>query len=554
MTSRLSLLSVLTFIYTLLPTPVSACGGLFCNSATPVNQAAERILFAPEPGVGLQMHVQIQYQGPPEEFSWLLPVPRGTTFGLSRASLFTALDQNYQPTFQLNRITPERCGDQSTFEFASGGVPTADRDGRSGVQVTSQSQVGPYDQVTLRGDQITEIITWLEMNGYQPPMNAEASLSPYLEEYEFLAIKLSSGRESGDIQPVSLLLPTTTPAIPIRPTSVAAEPDMGVIVHLLGSARAIPTNYQLIELNYAALDWFDPANHYAQLVSHAIDEADEGRAFVTDFAGPHAFEIEMVAPLVNPNIVLAMDEVRDAEALYQLLSRMPIDPTQTDLRQLLLGALPFSRETTQRILEYATSDRPLSDIQVDELLRDEEMNYIEIDGQALAAELTVYNEGGQSLQRAFTTHTYLTRLYTTLNAEEMTTDPTFDYNSDLDDVSQVHTADLYLTCAGERDYILTSDGLAIELGDDTDRPLIERQSGSTVRGEDTIGAAQILRPMNAGQPELISDRRDELTQRYRRSSINEALGCQQTKGHPAVLLLISLCVMLSARRRMMRTT
>jgi hypothetical protein len=105
---------------------------------------------------------------------------------------------------------------------------------------------------------------------------------------------------------------------------------MGVIVHVLGSARAIPTNYQLVELNYAALDWFNPAQHYAELVAHAVDEAEGGRAFVTDFAGEHQFGIESVAPLIAENLVLSMDEVRDGESLYQVLSRLLTGVSQPD--------------------------------------------------------------------------------------------------------------------------------------------------------------------------------------------------------------------------------
>ena len=58
------------------PLPALACGGLFCNAVTPVNQAAERILFAVD-GEQVHMHVRITYQGPPTDFGWLLPAPRG---------------------------------------------------------------------------------------------------------------------------------------------------------------------------------------------------------------------------------------------------------------------------------------------------------------------------------------------------------------------------------------------------------------------------------------------------------------------------------------------
>ncbi len=41
---------------------------------------------------------------------------------------------------------------------------------------------------------------------------------------------------------------------------------------------------------------------------------------------------------------------------------------------------------------------------------------------------------------------YVTRLYTTMSAEDMTLDPWFDFNPDLDDVSPVHTAERVVEC------------------------------------------------------------------------------------------------------------
>ena len=56
------------------PAPASACGGFFC-SASPVDQNAERIVFAvDEVNQTTDMIVQIAYQGADEAFAWVLPV------------------------------------------------------------------------------------------------------------------------------------------------------------------------------------------------------------------------------------------------------------------------------------------------------------------------------------------------------------------------------------------------------------------------------------------------------------------------------------------------
>jgi len=55
--------------------PAQACGGLFCSSANPVNQAAERIIFAQEGGRTSAV-IEIQYQGPAERFAWVQTLDR----------------------------------------------------------------------------------------------------------------------------------------------------------------------------------------------------------------------------------------------------------------------------------------------------------------------------------------------------------------------------------------------------------------------------------------------------------------------------------------------
>ena len=61
-----------------------ACGGFFCNANNPVNQSAERILFARDTDAGeIAMHIQIQYEGPPTEFGWILPTAPGVETSIS---------------------------------------------------------------------------------------------------------------------------------------------------------------------------------------------------------------------------------------------------------------------------------------------------------------------------------------------------------------------------------------------------------------------------------------------------------------------------------------
>src|SRR3954471_2000317 len=94
---------------TFLPASASACGGFFCNAAQPVNQAAEGIIFADNGDGTTTAVIQIQYQGPSQSFSWLLPissVPKtdadiGIASNLALQRLQSATNPNYSLTVRI---------------------------------------------------------------------------------------------------------------------------------------------------------------------------------------------------------------------------------------------------------------------------------------------------------------------------------------------------------------------------------------------------------------------------------------------------------------------
>ncbi|MEZ4465820.1 MAG: DUF2330 domain-containing protein, partial [bacterium] len=239
------------------PAAALACGGLFCNTTQPVNQSAERILFARD-GQTMNMHVRISYQGPPTEFGWLLPVPPDVQTELSSEQLFAALDQQAGPIFNLVRQLGDTClqPDFAAGGQAGGGPPNAvdDEDGGGrGVQVLSREAIGPYDRVILEAENVGVLRDWLDSEGFAIPAEVDATLTPYIEMGAvFVAVRLLPGADSGDIAPLHLRFTSDTPAIPLIPTRVAANPDMGVIVHVLDDNRAIPKNYAHIQINEAA--------------------------------------------------------------------------------------------------------------------------------------------------------------------------------------------------------------------------------------------------------------------------------------------------------------
>ena len=502
-----------------------ACGGLFCDNTTPVNQSAERILFAPTED-GMDMHVRITYAGPPSNFGWLLPVPRDVEYGLSSESLFTQLDQNFAPVFVLRTEIDPGCSDllraapsNESAGFSDAGAGQSDPN-EATVQVLSREAVGPYDLVVLLPDSVEALREWLTENEYQIPDTADATLQPYVEmEAAFLALKLLAGSDAGDVQPIRMSFGGSTPAIPIVPTSVAADPDMGILVHLLGQSRAVPNNYRHVKINEAALDWNNRGQNYADVVSQAADEAG-GQAFVTDFAGAH-----------NDRLFLGTFEAQQLERVRTIQ-----DPAELLQYVLFSAGLGSNDQDLQRVVRAAISTR--GDLTADEVLGcpqcysdrgdGAEGQAFEVDVELLITSIEEQiNEPRERIESLFGENPYLTRLYSTMSAHEMTVDPTFGYNRDLEDKANRRTAIRRVRCfMGRPDFdnaiIETPSGLRVRERDGGNPNVIVRQAGETVRGEGVPGAWVIEEPMAAGQPEVLEDK-TEIIESI--SGINENAGC-----------------------------
>jgi MYXO-CTERM domain-containing protein len=103
----------------------------------------------------------------------------------------------------------------------------------------------------------------------------------------------------------------------------------------------------------------------------------------------------------------------------------------------------------------------------------------------------------QATGALFASHDYLTRLYTTMSADEMTLDPIFQFNPDLEDVSNLHTADQRLSCEDDSWVVTLSNG--------------QRVAGSArvwphaLDNTDLPFNVRILQYSTSGQPEVISD-------------------------------------------------
>ncbi len=495
-----------------------ACGGFFCNTTQPVNQAAERIIFADNDDNTVTAVVQIMYQGPSQHFAWVLPVPGSPQVDVSATQAFDRLQQVTNPVYRLNTTVEGDCKSDGKLAFPTAGADAsaganngAPNEGVPPVQVVNSGHVGPYDYTTISVDNHSDdpaqaAIDWLSTNNYDVSALGKQTLRPYLEDgMNLLAFRLSKDSDSGDIRPIRITYDAELPMIPIKLTAVAANDDMGVLVWVLSHHRAVPANYKALRLDEAAINWLNPANNYGDVVTRAANEAD-GQGFVTELAWPTDQPLPaptQFAQSVNlSDVIFTPDEV-DA---WQAIQHQDWTHREGDLLQ---RALAFRQ--LDGFVEVVDATVPLPDgtsaeqfvqapYQASGLL--DRSDIADFDPQSFIQQLKMQViDPIQKTQDLFDTHDYLTRLYTTMSAAEMTLDPMFDFNADLGDDSNVHVADQVIEC-GDQEYTRAEAPWHVDLpqGDK-----VYGTGNAWPLGSELPATRTIIQEHNAGEGDVVED-------------------------------------------------
>jgi Uncharacterized protein conserved in bacteria (DUF2330) len=459
----------------LLSPPMSPCayafGGLWSSQAAPVKQAGEEILFVDNPGSTITAVVQITYDGPAQKFAWVIPMPGRPTVGVSSSTVFQRLDAATAPEYWREVTVEGQCAqpggpdagsgaDSSTDGATNGGSPSPPDPKGAPVIMIDRGAVGPYDYATVTvdptlGDPSTAATAWLTTHGYDVTSLDHEVLTPYLRNgLNLLAFKLTKGAGAGAIRPVILTYESKLPMIPMRPTSVAAHDDMGIKVWVVGPSRAVPENTKSLVIDEVRIDWLtapkfvagtlpaggvgpfgayvDRPSHYDAAVTAAAHEAG-GQGFVTELARP--------ASQYRDKIWSPLD---DRE--FKTISSQPY-PDGIDA--ILAATRRFGGwDGWKDALRGATT---LPDgVTIDEF----ERNPGGYRGAAKVVARTFFQLLDERVLKPVAAAAamlfrapYLTRLYSTMSASEMTVDPIFDYDFDLAQVSNVHIAEQIIECS-----------------------------------------------------------------------------------------------------------
>lgn len=459
----------------------------------PVDQSGENILFVMD-GRTVEAHVQIQYQGDPEQFAWVVPVMALPEIEAGSDALFQNMLDATVPTFMTNPVFEDcgsdqrnegiGCGDTVTSADAAftGGGGETDGFGDEpdfDPEVVASGVAGAFEYSVLEGGTVEGVVEWLDENGYAQDDEAPAELQGYLDKgFLFVAFKLRGGTDVDEIHPVVIRYEGDEPCVPIRLTRIAATDDMGVRAFFLGDDRVAPTNYRSVEINLAAIDWNNLGANYESVVTRAVDWDEQGHGFVTEYAGSSgAISSEGLFSTRWNSSIFAEAEPDEAiaeldyQGLIECSSNNRCGPRHPLIEGLLERFLPRPVGVTFQAYYGCVSCYEDADLE-------------SWDPVAFADELEARIIGpGQHAVDLLESHDYLTRLYTTLSPHEMTLDPIFHANPDLPEVSNVYAVDMVFTCEGPN-YVEFDDGsrLAVAGNADPDQPAALRLSDVPEQG------------------------------------------------------------------------
>jgi hypothetical protein len=257
--------AVIGAVLALAPAPARACGGmLFENHAERQGgmDGQEMFLsFGPDATV---MVLSARFADASGEKAFLVPLRAVPDEVLDAdAALFVALENQTVPVVTISQSSGDEggglgCGAASRSGEAAGGGGDFGG-GASDVDVLDRGSTATYDWVVVGGDTGTALADWLDMAGFSVPAGYQAALDAYAGDgWYFLAAKLTSTADAGNLAPLELRLPAMPPAtmpIPFGIGGYALPPDTGldITLYVAATGQVLPQNYAVGTIDQARL-------------------------------------------------------------------------------------------------------------------------------------------------------------------------------------------------------------------------------------------------------------------------------------------------------------
>ena len=271
----------------------AACGGCFAPPSQSTVVSAHRMALSISPKQTV-LWDQIQYDGDPESFAWVLPVKPGAVIEVATDAWFDTLDA--ATTTQIFQA-PVDCGNGSSGGVgcgAAGGALRASADESAGsgggdgpsVQVVHRGTVGPYQTVTLSTDTPGALNEWLETAGYGIDPSTQPVIDAYVaEKYDFIAIKLQPGKDVKAMKPVRVVQDGASPTLPLRMVAIGTGANVAITLFMITEGRWEAKNFGNVVAPVDLLSWDfkTQSSNYGELRAKVLEQ-NGGSSWLTAFA------------------------------------------------------------------------------------------------------------------------------------------------------------------------------------------------------------------------------------------------------------------------------
>ncbi len=310
---------------------VSGAGQALYNNATQVALMRE--------GTRTVLSMQNNYQGPPEDFAMVVPVPvvlQEANVKTLPKEIFQKLDQLasprlvqyweqdpcYQPRYEVMGAVPSAPMPAGAMRA----MEKADKD--YGVKIEAKFTVGEYNIVILSAKDGLGLESWLKDNRYKIPEGAAPLFRPYIQQgMKFFVAKVDVKKVKFEgnqamLSPLRFHYDSDTFNLPIRLGLINAKDKQDLIVHILARDQryetanypnvTIPTNIDLKEEAQSQFPAF-----YASLFDLTLEKTP--KAVVTEYAWQsNSCDPCPIPPLDDSNLMTLGLDVLDGADMKQV--------------------------------------------------------------------------------------------------------------------------------------------------------------------------------------------------------------------------------------------
>jgi hypothetical protein len=286
------------------------CGFYVSGSNDDLYNNATRVALMRD-GQRTVLSMQNNYEGPPEDFAMVVPVPvvlEKKEVKTLEGNVFARLDRLTAPRLVeywerdpcYNPPARRSISDlQRSRSRMPSSAPSLDEGAKPKVKVEAKFKVGEYDIVVLSSTESTALEDWLNQNNYNIPKGAAPYFKPYIQKGQyFFVAKVNMDKvqyKDGEavLSPIRFHYDSDDFTLPVRLGLINSKGSQDLIAFILAKNNryelanlpnvTIPTNIPVKEETKK-----DFAGFYTQLFDNVLKENPQ--AVVTEYAWQFVFQ------------------------------------------------------------------------------------------------------------------------------------------------------------------------------------------------------------------------------------------------------------------------